>query len=492
MFNSIRIKLTLWYLGVLAVIIVAFAVTTYFLIERSLDRTTDKNLSEMAQTVEDELLQEEKDLAEEIRQMGKATDDDGRAGEDADEREEEPEKLPTIEEAIREEITDLKFKGYRFTVFDRTGTEVVSTVGDEGLRKELRNLSPEAGLSDVASGDETFRVNQKRLRLDGKDFRLLVAYSLGEQTAFINFLKKIFYWVVPGALLLAGVGGYVLARQSLAPVAAMRRRAERIGSSNLNERLPVGNETDELGRLASVFNALLARLENSFRQQQRFMADASHELRTPLTIIRTESEVALSREKRSTDEYRESLAIIGDESRRLTRIVEDLFLLARADREQFEPQFRQLRLDDVLAEAVHSIRALAEKRNVRIDVSDLPEMPLRADEALLHRLFLNLFDNAIKYNREGGAVSIEVSRTAEKYLVSVSDTGVGIRPEDQMRIFDRFYRADEARSRDDEHISGGAGLGLSIAAWIAEVHGGSLVLERSDPEGSVFRVELAV
>jgi len=220
------------------------------------------------------------------------------------------------------------------------------------------------------------------------------------------------------------------------------------------------------------------------------MADASHELRTPLAIVRAESEIALSKDARTATEYRESLAIVHDESKRLTRMVEDLFLLTRADSGQFKQHWATIDLTEILAECVRAVHALAEKRNIKIALSVFGEMPLQADESLLHRLFLNLLDNAVKYNREGGAVSIAAETVGESYRIEISDTGLGIAKEDAEKIFERFFRADKARSRNDDDISGGAGLGLSIAAWIVEIHQGSIVLKKSDADGSVFEIEL--
>ncbi len=479
MFNSIRIKLTIWYLSILALIIIGFALVIYLLVAHNLNQTTNKNLSSMSENVADELFAEEKDLAVELKQASNGENED-----------EADEKTPTIEEAIIEEISDLKFIGYQFVVFDKNNAKLVSTIADQTVQDKLLDISAVQTFADIPGKTEVFRLHQTTLTLNNKKFRLLVGHPLAEQTEFLTFLKKTFYLAIPIALLLAGLGGYFLAKRSLIPVIAMSRQAANIGSTNLNERLPIKNETDELGSLAKVFNALLARLENSFDQQQRFMADASHELRTPLAIIRTESEVAISKDTRKAESYKESLAIVHNESKRLTNIVEDLFLLARADRGQVEPHKENVYLDEIITESVRSVRTLAEKRNIKVNFAELPAMPLRADESLLHRLFLNLIDNAIKYNREAGTISIDAKEIGTKYQITISDTGIGISPEKQAKIFDRFYRADDARSRVEDKISGGAGLGLSIAKWIAKIHKGTLTLERSDETGSTFKLEL--
>ena len=497
MFNSIRIRLTIWYLGVLALIIIAFAAAVYLLVERNLNRTTDENLAERARNVETDLRKEETDIAEE-RRLREAEKTKNLKPEEPDEDEDEQAKQPeeeeiqTIEQAISEEVGDLRFRDYWFAVFNENGQPIASTVADEQLLNSVKNFSVEATYADLQGENETFRVYLTALELEGKQFRLFATRSLREQTEFLDGLKRIFYVAVPIALLLAGLGGYFLARRSLAPVISMSKQAAKISSFNLNERLPIKHENDELGSLARVFNQLLGRLENSFEQQRRFMADASHELRTPLAIVRAESEITLSKDARTAAEYRESLAIVHDESKRLTRMVEDLFLLARADSGQYEPHWTTIDLGGILAECVRAVHALAEKRKVKIELSAFGEMPLQADESLLHRLFLNLLDNAVKYNREGGAVSVVVEIVGENYRIEISDTGEGISEEYAAKIFERFFRADQARSRNDDETSSGAGLGLSIAAWIVEIHQGSLVLKKSDANGSVFEIELPI
>ena len=495
MFNSIRIRLTFWYLSILALIIIAFAFGTYFLIERNLNQRAKQNLAEIARSVEADLRKEEADIAaERIQQKLDAEAEKKQVAEpvedEKDRNEESKEDAVSIEAAIVEEMEDLRSRDYGFVVLDGNGQKIASTITDERLRNSLKNLSADAEFIDLPIENETFRVIRQSLELDGKRFQLLVTRSLAEQIEFLANLRKIFFIFVPVALLLAGLGGYFLARQSLAPVVSMSRQAEKTGASNLNERLPIKNESDELGRLAKVFNALLERLENSFGQQRRFMADASHELRTPLAIVRTESEVALSKDQRTAAEYRESLAIVHEESKHLTNIVEDLFLLARADGGQLKPHLTSINLDEILTESVRAISVLSEKRKVKIKISAFGEMPLQADLSLLHRMFLNLLDNAVKYNREGGTVSIAAEIGEKNYRVTISDTGAGIAKADQAKIFERFYRVDKARRANSADTPGGAGLGLAIAAWIAEIHQGSLRLQKADSEGSVFVVEL--
>lgn len=493
MLNSIRTRLTLWYLGVLAVVIIAFAFSIYFLIEKQLHETTDKSLTEISQTIEADLHKEEADLVLERQQLAAEQAKDKEKDEDDEEKpsqDEKAEENPTIEGVIAEELEDLRFRDSAVVIFDQNSRLAGTTDFDRTLEGRLTSLPDQIAFADIAGESEQFRAHQKVLVLEGKPFRLFVVRSNKEQTEFLNSLRWIFLFVTPLVLVLAGLAGYLLARSKLAPLVSMSEQATRIGSSNLNERLAVKNERDELGSLAKVFNNMLGRLEDSFDQQKQFMADASHELRTPLAIVRGESQVAISKDDRTAGEYRESLAIVHDESLRLTKIVEDLFTLARADSGQLKAQLAPVFLDEILVECVHAIGSIAKKRNVKIDLATPRDLKLDGDETLLHRMFLNLLDNAIKYNREGGDISVTAEVEDNAHVVSIKDTGQGIAPEDREKIFKRFYRTDKSRTRDNTDGKNGVGLGLSIATWIADAHNGSLVLKESGPEGSAFEVRL--
>ncbi|MEJ7618136.1 MAG: ATP-binding protein [Pyrinomonadaceae bacterium] len=297
---------------------------------------------------------------------------------------------------------------------------------------------------------------------------------------------------MPLALALAGLGGFFLARKALAPVAAMSERARRIGAANLEERLPVANPRDELGGLAAAFNDLLARLDASFNQQRQFMADASHELRTPLSVMHTTAEVTLAQPRRAESDYRDALEMMDAQTRRLARVVEDMFTLARADagrRPLYESNFY---LDELINETARAARLLATRKGVSVEVVGAAETSFRGDEGLLRQMLLNLLDNAIRYTPAGGRVSVCFAPYDSMCEISVADSGTGIPAEAQTRIFERFFRADEARSRVEAAGASGAGLGLSIARWIAEAHDGRLELRRSDESGTLFVASLPI
>jgi heavy metal sensor kinase len=288
---------------------------------------------------------------------------------------------------------------------------------------------------------------------------------------------------------MAGLGGWFLARKSLAPVVSMAESARRIGSENLNLQLPVANPRDELGKLATTFNELLARLNAAFKQQRQFMADASHELRTPLSVMHMAAGVTLKQPHRDEAEYREAIEMLNEQTRRLSRIVKDMFILARADAGRYPLTKSTLYLDDLLQEVAHAGTLLAPDKKVTVLVENSLEATFYGDEDLLRQMILNLVDNAIKYTPPGTLINLSLVRQQHDYQITVSDDGPGIPNEAKSRIFERFYRVDKARSRSVETDSG-AGLGLAIARWIAEAHDGSLELTHTDPSGTTFLIKL--
>jgi heavy metal sensor kinase len=265
----------------------------------------------------------------------------------------------------------------------------------------------------------------------------------------------------------------------------MAEQARRISGSSLHKRLEIGDAAAELAMLSASFNELLARLDQSFEGMRRFVADASHELRTPLSVIRGEADVALSHD-RSASEYRESLAVILDESRRLSRLVDDLLNLARADGGGVQLQLRQFYFNDLLGDCCRSVQALAAARGVSLECRAAGDIPFAGDEELLRRLAMNLLDNAIRYTPAGGRVVAEAAAENSGVRLRISDTGMGIPEEAAPHVFERFFRADKARSRAD----GGFGLGLSIVKWIAESHNGTVELDSRPSKGSTFVVRL--
>jgi heavy metal sensor kinase len=292
---------------------------------------------------------------------------------------------------------------------------------------------------------------------------------------------------LPLVVVLAGVGGYVLARRALTPIDHLASEARRITAERLHERLSVPNQHDEIGRLAAVINDTFARLESSFEQLRRFTADASHELRTPLSVIRGIGEVGLG-ETRTPAEYKEAMGSMLEEVDRLTTLVDTLLRLSYGDAGTVRLSREAIDLGQLTRDVVSSLGILAEERNQRLAVDVADGLSVTADRLVLREAITNVVDNAIKYSPQASTIDIRAHADTSQAVLTVADQGPGIAPDHRERIFDRFFRLDEARSRD----SGGTGLGLSIAKWAVEVNGGRISVETGANGGSVFRIALPI
>jgi heavy metal sensor kinase len=472
MFSSVRVRLTLWYTAVLTCVLVTMAFATYFLLRQDSAHRTDAAIVEMADSF----------LATVNAEARDATGPDG------------------LKAAIEQAISEHKYRETIFVVLDQEGKIVAASSSqllDEPPGAPVELLQEATGraklgvrpFQTVRVRDDVRRSYTRRLSIGKEEYTLLVLQSLHRQREFLQSVIAAFGLAIPLAILLASAGGYFLARRSLSPVVEMSTQAGRIGADNLHQRLAVRNAKDELGHLAASFNNLLDRLDHSFEQQRRFMADASHELRTPVAILCGEADVTLSQPSRSPEDYRASLDILRAEAKRLKHIVEDLFTLARADAGQHPLTLSSFYLDELITECSRSMKTLAAAKQITLTCNSPKELPIQADEALLRRMIVNLLDNAIKYTPPGGSVSVRCDAEDSRYVMTVADTGQGIPVELQPRIFERFFRADKVRSRSSSD-GGGAGLGLSISEWIVHAHGGKLALTRSDKDGSTFTVNL--
>ena len=412
-----------------------------------------------------------------------------------------------VADAARSTAAELSSRQQMLAIYDDTGRLLAEGGRDDDLSIALPALdtipTDDAMLQTVAEDeddDDRHRLALRRVSILPHNTRYIVVAgsSLEPTDEELESLRGILAYVVPIALVLAGIGGWFLARQSLSPVTAMVDRARKMSAETLSGRLPVANPRDELGRLAETFNDLLSRLEASIttqRQltatQRQFMADASHELRTPVTTTRTAANVALQQPHREELEYRETLAIIEQQATRLSRIVDDMFTLARADAGTYPVRQMPMYLDEVVDDVVKAARVLASTRDVSIEAATSPSAAITGDEDLIRRLMVNLLDNAVRYTPRGSTVRVDLEQAPGGYAFSISDRGPGIPADVQPHIFERFYRADVARTRRGE-ADGGAGLGLALARWIAEVHGGNLTLTRSSEAGTTFTAFLPV
>jgi heavy metal sensor kinase len=471
-----RARLTLWYTGVLALVLILFSLVTYAYLVRAAQWRTDNSLAETADSF--------------ISTVSTEANDEDLSADDAAKEAvaafHSPDRIATVYNDQNEVVAASHVPPSPANLNQWSSTALNSQFS---ALLTAGNSAPSYATATV-SGDD-LRAVAKPFEIKGRQYKVLMVQSLREQAAGLALARRAFYLANPLALLLASLGGYFLARKSLAPVVDMASQCEKIGAENLDERLAELDARNELGRLVLSFNGLISRLQASFQTQRRFMADASHELRTPVAIIRGESEVALSNERRTADEYRESLAIVQDEGKRLARIVEDLFTLARADTGQFPLEKSNMYLEETVGQCVRSVESLATQRGLKLDYeTSARELFFSGDEGLVQRMTLNILDNAIKYTPRGGTVSVRLKRNGSSCKLAISDTGMGIPPALQARIFERFFRADQARSRNEETNGSGAGLGLSIARWIAELHGGDLSLDASDKNGSTFVISL--
>jgi len=291
--------------------------------------------------------------------------------------------------------------------------------------------------------------------------------------------------MLPVALLLAGGGGWVLARKALKPVDRMTETARKISAEHLDRQVQGSGTGDELDRLARTLNEMLGRLNLAFQEIRQFSADASHELQTPLTVLKGEIEVGL-RAPRKPEEYQAILRSALEETDRIARLVEGLLLLSRSDAGVLRMDRRPVDLKTLAEEVIAAVRPLAESRSVNLQADSTEPVQVMGDPDHLRRLFLNLVDNGIKYTPGGGSVEVSLYKEERWACLRVKDSGIGVAAEDQEKIFRRFYRADRARSQGGS----GSGLGLAIAKSIAEAHGGRIQLESAEGQGSVFTVLL--
>lgn len=454
MIRSFRLQLTVWYLAFFSLLFVLFSLFLYGVLSASFKLRLDQNLAAQATTASvllaDELVEDKGDAAL----------------------------------AAADVVSELHGNGIAIL----EGGRVLATAapflqgGFEALANAARS-EQNVALPDL--GAHGARAAVKRLEKNGRTFTIVAADPLEQLAADLAVVRRVLFLALPLMVGLAGGGGFLLATRSLAPLGWMAEQAQNISGSNLETRLEIGNAAEELRVLAASFNELLSRLDQSFESMRRFVADASHELRTPISVIRGEAEVAISHE-RSPAEYRESLAIVLDESRRLSLLVDDLLNLARADAGSVNLRVEEFYLNDLLAECCRSVQALAKARNIRLDCSTGEDAPFQGDEVLLRRLLVNLLDNAIRYTPPGGQVTASLEAAGPELRIHVSDTGEGIAPEIVPHLFERFYRADRARTREN----GGFGLGLAIVKWIAESHKGAVSVASAAGTGSRFTVTL--
>jgi heavy metal sensor kinase len=328
---------------------------------------------------------------------------------------------------------------------------------------------------------QTFRVAS----WSGDSLEIHVAVQDDDVRNVLAHTRHILMLLAPGVLLIGIGGGWVLSDIALRPIGRIIDIANRFTVDNVKERIPERDVDDELGRLIQTLNRTADRLESSIERMKQFSWNVAHELQTPLTILRGEAELSLGRAQ-TAEESQELAATFLEETVRLSGIVDDLMTLAQADAGRVSLEFKPVRLEEMVEDLRDDATILAGGKDLRVELLQNDSVTVLGDGARLRRLFRSLLSNAVRYTDAGGTLRLRSWRDGGVVRLSIQDTGIGIPPESLGQIFDRFYRADPARSRD----SGGSGLGLSLARWIAEAHGGTIAVESQIGRGSTFTVSL--
>jgi heavy metal sensor kinase len=452
---TIRARLTLLYFVVLATSFVAFFWICDFGFRRSIEITVNdasrSNLETVRRVIEGSL----------------------------------PRGLPKVQKELGE-LAGLWANGAIFEVSGPDGQWIFRPPRFQAVQTLLPE-APASGISFLTTNLEAlqYRIARERVSISGSVFLIDAAVPTEPFDQALDGFRLIEKRFLPLLVMLASLLGYWLSGRALAPVNRIVESAESIGVQNLSRRLEVPRANDELRRLTETVNAMLGRIESSVAHITQFTADASHDLRTPLALIRTNAELALRRPRRE-DEYRETLRRILAAAEESTHLIEHLLTLARADAGAAQLHFEAADLSQVLRKVSQHARILAQSKGLgfKEEIDDEP-LPISMDPSAMERLFLALLDNAVKYTPEGTLSLRSFSREGQA-IVEVQDTGVGISESDLPHIFDRFYRADQARSREVR----GSGLGLAIARWIAEMHKGAIEVDSELGRGSLFRVHL--
>lgn len=468
--RSLRFRLTLWYGLTLAAILAASGLFWHVYLSRELRLQIDERLGIIAEDVASFHLSNHDDLpnAEGARQI----------------------RCQALEDFIRRHNW-----GEYVQIVDDRGSIACSSSNLKEFKLPLEKPALQNAaqglpyLQTVHLGGETaIRLLTYPLVVEDKVVDLIqVGESLQTVEAALTDLRLILLTFSPLALLAISVGGWFLAGRALSPVVRLTRAARTISADNLHQRLPMANTGDEIAQLAQTMNTMLGRLEESFNKVRQFTGDASHELRTPLAILKGETEVAL-RWAKDPQELRSTLESNQEEIDRMERILEDLLTLAKSEAGEMRLEIAEFSLSDLLQDLYLQGRLLGESKNVTVSLNLQVEEEIRlsGDQLQLRRMLLNLITNGVKYTPGGGKVDIELALFGGEAVVKVSDTGIGIPKKHLGRVFERFYRVDEARNRE----VGGTGLGLAIVKSIVEAHGGRIEVESIPEQGSTFTVYL--
>jgi heavy metal sensor kinase len=452
----IRLRLTLWYCAMFAAAACLLSLSSWWMLRQSLKATEYHELQERAEDVQ--LL---------LTQLGPRA---------------------TVESLKQKfaEIYQVKDDGKYLQVLDQDGQWIYRSrrMIEEGLLPAAPGLLPPQGsLVEFHQGTRYVRVLAYPIRANGRAYSVETGIALNKSMVLLSAFGEQLLLLTPAVLILAAVGGHFMSRKALAPVAAIANQVRGINDRNLDIRLPVSVTADEISDLSKTLNQMLERVESGVRSIRDFTANAAHELRTPLALIRAEVEVALSIKSRSAGEYREACEHVQLESVRMTGLIDSLLMLARVDAGNEALRFDQIEGNLLVRQVGEKWKTSMHLALLAFHVEPEPEpVFFFGDVNSLQRLLTILLDNAVRYTPPGGSVCLRVAREEGRVVFTVRDTGIGIAPEHHTRVFDRFYRVDQTRGG----ASGGSGLGLALAKWIAEKHNTGLSLESAIGKGTAF------
>jgi heavy metal sensor kinase len=455
----IRVRLSLWYFAMFASAAILLSLTSFWILRRSVDATEYHELQERAEDVQEVLIHEDPNQSL---------------------------------EALKKDFTaiyEFKDDGKYLQIRDQDGNWIFRS-----RRMVLQNPQlpapdriPPVGIqAEFHQGSRYVRILAYSIMLRGRRYSVQTGIALNKSMALLTSFQADLFLLTPVVILLAALGGHLMSRKALKPVAALAEQARLINDRNLDTRLPVPNAADEISDLSKTLNQMLERIDKAFASVRAFTGNASHELRTPISLLRTEIDVALFR-PRSADEYRETLMRLNEEAVRMTNVVENLLSLARADGGAEAMSMAPIEVLE-LFQSVHRIWVPAMQRALLEFHIETPRdgLALLGDANGLQRLLSILLENAAKFTPAGGSVTLAAALSGSRVVFSVRDTGVGIPEEDMPRIFDRFYRAAQTSNLAPR----GSGLGLALAKWIAERHGTQLTVESRPGQGSCFSFSL--
>ncbi|MFA6321474.1 MAG: ATP-binding protein [Candidatus Omnitrophota bacterium] len=485
-YKSIRFKITIAYMAILALTLSAFSTILYHQVSKSLYDNMDTLLRSRAEGivsaigtywVTERLGTMRYDLGEQVMagnvQLNFAT---------------------VAQRWVEAKSKDPRLLNLIVQIFDATGETVASSKNTQGITSVSEQtlytaLQGKSTFDTLTSSYPTKKIQQFRafitpaIQNDRVEYIVQVGTPIDSITEALNSLKLTLFILFPITVLITGIMGAFLAKMTLHPVDSMIHTIHDITVENMKMKLAIPNTKDEIQKLAETFNDMLVRLDYAFTSQRHLFEDLSHELKTPLTILKGEFEVVLKK-LRSPEEYETILKSSLEEIDRMTRLVENLLMLASFESKRIMPERKALDLCLLIESVMSNIKKVAERKNIRMGFDVKEYVEVVGDEKELRQLFLNMLDNAVKYTTDGGRINIKVEKDSRSATIIIKDTGVGI-PEGEIdHIFDRFYRVNSARK------SHGFGLGLSIVKAIVDAHKGSIAVKSSPGEGTAFIITL--